>query len=521
MRISMNTNQTKVAETSSDKSRLRSRVRSRSRWFAALLAGSIVSGDLGQNAWGQQPALTRLTTPRAFAQASSGMQTPPAAIKTVLTDTAIVGNEPMFPNSLSQGIYQPQSQSRQAMQFSSLPSVSGARNGVVIPVSGTNPSKYHIGQEPEGDLLSSKIISSSEPVIVAQQDLGPDGKPLGKLTSITGMPVDGTGYGFDEAASVPGSFNQYGTNVSSGTAIAPVSGYSMGGGNTCCPEDCRRWYGGYEAVYLQREGDRGFSISRGNFLTDYGYEFGHRITIGQMLDCTDAIELVYTGPFTWERTSQDLSPTGQLQSVLTTGGGYVPAQIDTFNNSIRHLQGHRATFQSYEANRKWFAWDIMSTLIGIRAIQYDEIFSFDSVAQDLGAGFFRTSQSNFLIGGQIGSDVMRPVSQRLSIGSRTRLGVFGNFNEGAIRVANRGVNLINAKRKDTDIAGLIQLGAIARYRILPKLVATAGYEAMYLAGIATASNQRYLPLNPGSGGRFSADDIILFHGGTFGLELSY
>jgi hypothetical protein len=227
------------------------------------------------------------------------------------------------------------------------------------------------------------------------------------------------------------------------------------------------------------------------------------------------------GSFTWERASQHLSSAGALQSVLTTGGGYTAGQIDTFNDAFRHQQGIRVNLQSFEVNRKWFAWDIMSTLIGIRAIQYNEQLSFDSVGSGNGAGFFRTDLQNFLLGAQIGSDVMRPISQRFSIGTRSRLGAFANFNTGELQVFNRGTQLIDSSRRATDIAGLVQLGLIGRYRILPNLVATTGYEAMYLAGLATVSNQQYIPLNPGSGGSYTADDGVLFHGGTFGLEYSW
>jgi hypothetical protein len=163
----------------------------------------------------------------------------------------------------------------------------------------------------------------------------------------------------------------------------------------------------------------------------------------------------------------------------------------------------------------------MSTLIGIRAIQYSEQLSFDSVGSGNGAGFLRTDLQNFLLGGQIGSDVMRPISQRFSIGGRSRLGAFANFNEGELQVFNRGTRLIDSSRRSTDIAGLVQLGLIGRYRILPNMVATTGYEAMYIGGIATVSNQQYAPLTPGSGTRYDAGDCVLFHGGTFGLEYSW
>jgi len=481
-----------------------------------------------------QGAITRPSTPKAFA-AASGMQPQNPTITSVLNDTAMMGNQPMMSSSsLLQGVYQPQLKSLPATGLPAagllsigLPSIA-TDSGPVITASNTTPKTYHLGPEPEGTIVSSKIISTSEPVIISQQELGTNGTPTGIMTSVNGMTQPGDSYGFDEAIAMPSSGSGYGYSQPnhhgrSRQSLAVMSGYSTNRGqnNTCCPDICRRFYLGYETVYLQREGDQQYSLSQGNFLANNGYDAGHRITLGQMFDCTDGVEFVYMGSFTWERASQYLSPGGALQSVLTAGGGYTAADVDTFNDAFRHQQGIRVNLQSFEVNRKWFAWDIMSTLIGIRVIQYNEQLSFDSVGQGNGAGFLRTDLQNFLLGGQIGSDIMRPISQRFSIGTRSRLGAFANFNTGELQVFNRGTRLIGSSRRSTDIAGLLQLGLIGRYRILPNLVATTGYEAMYLAGLATVSNQQYAPLNPGSGGSYDAGDGVLFHGGTFGLEYSW
>jgi hypothetical protein len=518
MRSSNTTTQKRPTTRTSDRtSRVQASASRRRRWAAAMLAGSIVSGVFGQSSvMGQHPAVPRPNTPKAFAPAA-GVLPQSSTITTVLQDTAMAGSDNAFASSLSQGVYQPQLKSL-PMTGITTGLTSDNSSGVVVPASDTTPATYHLSQEPEGTIVSSKIVSTSEPVIVSQQELGPNGAP------ISSPAVDS--YGFNEAVAMPSSsygYSQPKRHGGSRPSLAVMSGYSTNRGqnNTCCPEVCRRFYLGYEAVYLQREGDQQYSFSQGNFLPNNGYELGHRITLGQMFDCTDGVEFVYTGSFTWERATQHLSPGGALQSILSTGSGYTAAQVDTFNDAFRHQQGMRANLQSYEANRKWFAWDIMSTLIGIRAFQYNEQFSFDSVGQGNGAGFFRTDLQNFLLGAQIGSDVMRPISQRLSIGAKSRLGVFANFNEGELQVFNRGVRLIDASRRSTDLAGMVQLGTIARYRILPSLVATAGYEAMYLAGVATVSNQNYTQLNPSSGTSYDAGDCVLFHGGTFGLEYSW
>jgi len=488
MRNSINLHPKSYATFAANDSSYLSRVAAGSRWAKVVLSGVILTTALADYTLGQQPRVASQTpVPAAF-------DAPPFGV--------------------SSGYYRSPSNVMQAS--------ANAQPRSVATQSDT-PTQFKFGKEPEGKLLSSKIISSSPPVIVSDgtPTAGPIANPAGKLTSMTGISEEGMGYGFEEASSIPGT---YGVPIapsakshSHRARMAPTSPVY----NACIPEDCRDFYGSYEAVYLQRTGDQTFSLSRNNPMTDYDFEFGNRITLGRMLDCTDGVELVYTGPFNWQRTGLNVSTTGDLQSVLTAAGGYLPGQIDTFNNASAHVQDHRVRLQSYEANRRWFAWDVVNTLIGIRAIQFEENLAFNSVAPDQGVGVFRSDIQNFLLGFQIGADVMRPISQRFSLGTRSRLGGFLNFNDGSLSIANRGTTLINAARRDTDLSGMIQVGVIGRYRIFPKLVATAGYELMYLVGVGTASNQNYTPVNPSTGAKFSTDDSILLQGGTFGLELSF
>ena len=143
------------------------------------------------------------------------------------------------------------------------------------------------------------------------------------------------------------------------------------------------------------------------------------------------------------------------------------------------------------------------------------------MTSDGGVGIYRRNVENLLIGGQIGGDIFYPLSQRLSVGAKGRVGLFANFNQGQALLANRGVVRINAFDKDTDFAGIIESGTVARYRIMPNVVASAGYEMWYLAGVATVPRQGIHAISPASGTRVSAADEVLFHGGTAGLEISF
>ncbi len=74
-----------------------------------------------------------------------------------------------------------------------------------------------------------------------------------------------------------------------------------------------------------------------------------------------------------------------FDSTLTTGGGISGGQIDTFNGAVFHRQIESARLQSFEFNRRWFAWDVVSTLIGIRGFQYNENYQFDTIDAGVGA----------------------------------------------------------------------------------------------------------------------------------------
>ncbi len=422
-------------------------------------------------------------------------QTLAPPVQTVLRDTAMQGHDLQRPVAADSD-----------PSYTTLASANGmAGNAGSI-------ASIHLGDSDEGKIVS---VTEGEDRIIGEV-------PAGEYVTTNANQMYGSGYsggsGYSDGSNYGGAPSSYmgGNGAYSGYAS---SGYSNS--NPCCPENCHSYYTQAEAIYLRKKADQSFTLSPRRLLADFDYELGGRYTVGQMLDCTDAVEAVYTGPFTWDRGRVDQRSTGILDSVFTTNGTYLPSQIDTFNNAIRHIQAERSELQSFEGNRRWFAWDIMSTLIGIRAFKYDESLIFDSVAPDLGAGFFRTNTRNFLLGGQIGADVFRPIGQRLSVGTRTRVGIFANFNKGETLLANRGTYLLNSRQRDIDASGMLQYGALARYRLLPRVVATVGYEAWILAGMATVSHQRYTPITPNTGLTYRASDTVFFHGATAGVEILF
>ncbi len=316
--------------------------------------------------------------------------------------------------------------------------------------------------------------------------------------------------------------NAYYPSMGNPGGVYPMSPAAFQGGafTACTPQDCRVYYADAEVLYWKQEEDQSLSFSTARQLSDFDFEFGGRVTVGEMFDCVNGVEFVYTGPFEWNRTRFDNS--GGLNSTFSTLSPFALTDLDTFFNSNVHSQALETNLSTYEINRRWFSSDLFSTLLGLRFVDYDEKFGFNSVASDgVGLGQYFNNVDNFLVGAQFGATMYRPVSQRLAVGGWGKVGVFANFSKNRTLLLNRGNTLADAQRTDTSVAGLFQGGVGIRYRILERLELTGGYEGMFLPGVATVAAQQNFPLSLTSPNNVQSDDNVFFHGLNAGIELSY
>lgn len=316
----------------------------------------------------------------------------------------------------------------------------------------------------------------------------------------------------------------YTSIMTDNTAVQPAQ-YVNGAGamgafaSPCNPGCDVSWYGSYEALFLRREGDRRFTTSFGNFMPDFDYQFGSRITVGRLLDCTNGWEVSYAGPFDWQRQSS-VAAAGTLQSLLAPSGGYGAAQVTAFNNANVHTQAYRAQMHSFEANRTWSVWDVVSTFVGMRFVDYEEDFLFISTGA-AGTGVLREGVDNQLLGAQIGAQVWYPVSLRANVGFRGKGGVYANFADRVTTMTNAGATILNSGDSDVDVAGLIELGWFGNYQIVPSIRLMAGYEFWYLPEIATIAEQRPTVITPTSGTVVNQGDDLFLHGASFGVQVLF
>lgn len=290
--------------------------------------------------------------------------------------------------------------------------------------------------------------------------------------------------------------------------------------NTCNAGCDVNYYINYEALWLRRENDERFSLTRNSFLPDFEYEFGGRYTIGTLSDCVNGWEASYVGPFDWRRQGT-VTGAANVQSNLRPLNGYTASEVDTFFNADLQSQAYRAQLQSFEANRRWWVWDVVSTMIGVRYIDYEEDFLLYSENSTTGNGLFLEGVDNQMIGAQLGAEIIYPISLRGNVGVRGKAGVYGNFSERNTFMNNGGTVILNAGDSELDVAGLFEMGFYTNYHIVPSVRLTAGYEFWWMPGMATIPEQTPALISPASGTTvFNSDDLLL-HGGHLGIQVLF
>ncbi len=293
-------------------------------------------------------------------------------------------------------------------------------------------------------------------------------------------------------------------------------------GCNLCEINCHDGYvGTAEALWIMREGEDNFSLSRSYALGGFNHEVGTRFTLGKKWNCTDGWEVGIVGPIDWLTSGSSAVNTADPDSALFASGAFVGADLEAFNTATFHSQAYRTEYQSYEFNKKSWAWDIFSVVYGVRIIDIEEDLTFVSQGASGNSGFFNQQADNTLVGVQIGGDWMFPMSQRLMLGQRGRIGLAANFYDCNTIVRNGATTLVNRGNDDEDLAGFIEWGIVGKYRLYRSLYLTAGYELWYVDGIALAVDQPITNVNPAQGNVFFANDEILFHGGSVGLEILF
>ena len=268
---------------------------------------------------------------------------------------------------------------------------------------------------------------------------------------------------------------------------------------------------GYESIGMRRGSDSVGPFSLGADLPRLEQEVTGRYTFSRLLGSMERIEFKFTGPFHWDRESSAIGP---VDSNL-------PASLQaTFNGADSHQQSHRIRFSSYELNRCWTGDELSKIFGGLRFLDHEERYRLDS-AKGLTRSDFRLETNNFLVGGQIGLNLFRPMSQRLTAGFGTAIGLYGNFASGSLNAMDGATTLTETRESKLRLHTLFEWSGRMNYRISQNIDATCGYEWWYFPGLATVADQRLSDSAQGSQFSLRTGDDQLFRGWTAGLSMRF
>jgi hypothetical protein len=275
----------------------------------------------------------------------------------------------------------------------------------------------------------------------------------------------------------------------------------------------------------------------------YEDEPGFRVTGTYQTGPGSNLEFTYLGMFDFNETAQ-ATGVDELNSVFTNFTENDPAfqGQEQFDQADLHRVSLANNFDSLELNyrRRWIGPTCLfqgSWMIGVRYVKLKEHLRFFSEASrdtngDLiddtgGEGYYRLDATNYMTGPQIGGDVWMCLCPGLSVGADAKVAMLGNnakqhTNIFGIDLVDNYVGIVPSEVTGNDkVTFLAEASVNVNYRINHRLTFRAGYEVIFVEGVALAL-ENFNPEIPLFGvtrtPSFSDGGKLLYDGFTIGGE---
>ncbi|WP_202921482.1 BBP7 family outer membrane beta-barrel protein [Anatilimnocola aggregata] len=358
--------------------------------------------------------------------------------------------------------------------------------------------------------------------------MGPSGDMMG------GCPPEGGGYGHRH-------------NGLLGDVLGIIAPYSDGG---CAAP---RWFDFDVGVMSIRRDDVGnsrvFTVQDDGVnppvtvlqTSDLDFDSSTSFKFSAMMQCGPGsnLEFTYFGLFGWTSTAQALGNNDLFSVYSQFGTDPAGGFPETDASDIQRIT-YFSTFDNFEVNfrQRWQSPNCRyqgSWLYGVRYFKLDEDFNYNTlgVHTDLGPPIVVTTDTsrtnvntnNSLTGLQIGGDMWVCLIPGLRVGGEGKFGVYGNHqNIDTTITTSTGLNFQEELRVG-DVAFIGDLAAYATYRINYNWTFKAGYQALYVEGVALASeNFNPVPPNVFVGGSQTRvptafrNGNVFYHGYTASFE---
>lgn len=306
--------------------------------------------------------------------------------------------------------------------------------------------------------------------------------------------------------------------------------------NDCCVLPCNMCpctYGYVEGLIFDRnnqaanrplvlDANTGAVLQRAGDL-DFNWGGGIRAVVGKrIVDCV-SLELGYLGIFN-QTADATILGTASLQVPGALGSG----QVNNFLFADQINLNYSANLHSGEVNLVHCCCDCCEPtccrshewLIGFRNLNLNERFTLTSIDRAEGTTTYVARTHNHLYGGQLGGRI-RQCYGSWSWESTAKAGLYGNvssMNQDPI-VDFPGVVVRTARSANDDDAAFVgDLNFTAIRQINEVWGLRAGYNLLWIEGIALAPDQLDFTNNPNSGTALFNHSGVFMHGVSIGLE---
>ena len=184
---------------------------------------------------------------------------------------------------------------------------------------------------------------------------------------------------------------------------------------------------------------------------------------------------------------------------------------------------YESHFDGLELNlRRPIGCGALTLLGGFRFAELDERGV--TILQDIGPGLnlatHRVGAINDLYGFQLGADGCLWQWCCLSLDGKLRAGIYSNRAVNSVLITQEVAEDLASRATDTNTAFLGELGLTGTCQLREGVALRAGYQLMWLEGVAVAADQVAVS-DPGTGtATVDADGGVLYHGAVISLEFS-
>jgi hypothetical protein len=242
-----------------------------------------------------------------------------------------------------------------------------------------------------------------------------------------------------------------------------------------------------------------------------GFHGGPRLGLIRHGDCCYDLELLYFQIDGWDSTRTVLD--GRTLAFNAPGAFTVP------NLGADMEWDYASKLYNAEINVRWNPLCRVTMLAGFRWLELRENLA-GALSPTPLSPFWNTDTKNNLYGFQIGADGLIWDRGCFSIDGLLKAGVFGNHAEQTTGVNSGGIlGMYDASTNHTSFLG--EVGLQCKYQVTCSLTLRAGYEAIWLQGVALAPGQILESNVPAGVVGINSNSGVFYHGATAGLEYSF